>query len=96
MRFMNRIGWFTVLMLRGLLLWILIPYAFLTWSLVHVWRQKASLKQSISWYDRNMMVAIINGPFRFLLQTDQRLRFVRLVDMGSIDPHVIIWLGIRP
>jgi hypothetical protein len=93
-RFVFGVGWFALLVLRGLLLWALIPFAILAWLLVHRWAQKASFRQSLSWYDRNAVVVLVNGPFRFLAEPDQRPRLLRIVDMRSIEPHAISWLDL--
>lgn len=95
MRIANGIGWFVILVLRGLLLWILIPFAFLAWLLVHSWLQGASLRQSLSWYDRNLVTGIVNGPFRLLIKPEPRPQFVRVSDMATMKPHVVSWLDVR-
>ena len=37
MKFLNGIGWFLLLVVRGALLWVLVPFAFLAWLLIHWW-----------------------------------------------------------
>lgn len=87
MKIANGIGWLAVLLLRGLVLWFLIPFAFIAWVLVHSTVQRASLRQSLCWYDRNFIIVLINGPFRPLIATDPRPRCSRMSEMSSLKPH---------
>ena len=43
MNALSRTGWVLVVLVRGLLLWVLIPFAFLSWLLLHWRAQKASV-----------------------------------------------------
>lgn len=80
---------FCLLVVRGILLWFLVPLAFLAWLAVHSWLQKSRLKRSLAWYDRNVVVALMKGPFRVLVDAEQPPGFVPLSRMRTYDAHTI-------
>ncbi len=80
---------FCLLVVRGFLLWFLVPLAFLAWLAVHSWLQKSRLKHSLAWYDRNVVVALLKGPFRVLVDAEQPPGFVPLSRMRTYAAHTI-------
>lgn len=80
-------GWFAILCARGLLLWIVLPFAFLAWMLVHIWVQHATLKQALAWYDGILFAVLTQGPFRLMVPAPRRVRFVGPSGMREIVPH---------
>jgi hypothetical protein len=89
------VGWFLILSVRGLLLWLVVPFAFLAWLLVHRRWQKASLRQTLSWYDANLVGILVNGPFRMLIRPDLRPELVTLSAMSKIAPHRISLIDVN-
>lgn len=49
MRIIAGIAMLLLLFVRGFVLWFLIPFSVVAWSLVHSWAQKARLGQAICW-----------------------------------------------
>ena len=92
MKFLNGVGWFLLLFVRGALLWVLVPFSFLAWVSIHWWWQKASLRQALSWYDSNMIAGLTNGPFRFLMRPGPRPRLTGMSKMALTEPHTITLL----
>ncbi|MDQ4215252.1 hypothetical protein [Microbacterium capsulatum] len=92
MKFLTVLSWFLILLVRGCLLWILIAFAWLAWISVHSWAQDASPSQTVTWYDRNVVSALANGPFRLLILPSERPQFIGLADMGKIKPNRITLL----
>lgn len=90
---LNWFGWLLLLFVRGLVIWFLIPIALVAWLLIHSWRQKASLLQAISWYDRNLVTILINGPLRFFIRADPRPSLARFSEMAHVKPHDIFLLN---
>ncbi|GAA1134866.1 hypothetical protein GCM10009651_18650 [Microbacterium natoriense] len=94
MSFPEGLGWLLLHFFRGLALWVVIPSAFLAWLLVHSWAQKASLKQALAWYDANLIAALSNGPFRWLMRREARPSFVRMSGMSTISTQRIPWFDV--
>ncbi len=87
---MRTLGWFLFLAIRGVLLWILVPFAALSWLCVHSWLQRATLRQSICWYETNVNLVIARGLLRPFLGSDVRSgRFAPLSQMATLPPHTI-------
>ncbi|MGO4489399.1 hypothetical protein [Microbacterium sp. 2RAF4] len=92
MNALSRTGWVLVVLVRGLLLWVLIPFAFLSWLLLHSWAQKASRRQALCWYDAHLTVALARGPFRLMIAPDNR-RFDRIPRMATVEPRKTSLVG---
>lgn len=92
MNALSRTGWILVLLVRGLLLWILIPVAFLSWLLIHSWAQKASRRQALRWYDAHLTLALARGPFRLRIAPEYR-RFDRIPMMATVEPRKTSFFG---
>ncbi|MFS0852972.1 hypothetical protein [Microbacterium sp. 179-I 3D4 NHS] len=73
-----------VFVLHSIALWVLIPFGFVAWLLVHAWAQKVSPRQAVAWYDTNLMAAWAHGPFRMLADADSRPPFVGISQMGAV------------
>jgi len=43
------------LILRGFLLWFVIPYGFVAWLVYYWWERSASLGQCLGWFDLNLI-----------------------------------------
>lgn len=56
----------TLVLIRALLLWVLIPFGFIFYLLTLPWvlRRSSSLGQFLGWLDLNMCIAIERGPLR--------------------------------
>ena len=92
MRFLKGMGALLLLLVRGVLLWVLIPFAFLVWLLIHSWAQKASFRQALNWYHAYVLLALLKGPFRFL-GVSGRASFRDVPKMASIEPERMSMLG---
>ncbi|PRB13288.1 hypothetical protein [Microbacterium sp. MYb62] len=86
MNALSRTGWVLVVLVRGLLLWVLIPFAFLSWLLVHSWAQKALRRQVLCWYDAHLTLGLARGPFRLMIAPEHR-RFERIPRMVTVEPR---------
>lgn len=85
------VGWLLFLAVRGIVLWVLIPFAFLAWLLVHSWAQKASLGQAICWYDQNLNLALVKDPLRLLIGNEVDARFLGISQMRALATYRIRW-----
>lgn len=84
--------WFVLLLVRGVVLWALVPAAALLWLTVHWWAQRASIGQAICWWDQQLVAFLVLGPLRALLLLDPRLkatRFLRLAEMSTLQTYRI-------
>jgi len=89
-KFTRTLGWLLFLSIRGVLLWLLVPFAALSWLCVHSWLQGATLRQSICWYEMNVNLVIARGPLRPFLGSEAGSgRFAPLSQMGALPPHKI-------
>ena len=52
------VGILALLLIRGLLLWVLIPVGLLLWILVFSWSARVSLGTFLRWLDLNLMAAL--------------------------------------
>ncbi|MBP5802984.1 hypothetical protein [Microbacterium maritypicum] len=86
MNVLSQTGWFLVVLVRGLLLWVLIPFAFLAWLLVHSWAQRVSRRQALCWYDGHLTRGLANGPFRLMIAPEHR-HFGRIPRMAAVEPR---------
>ena len=93
MRVLRGLGMLLLFLVRGCALWVLFPLAFLAWILVHSWAQRASLRQAFCWYHAQLLLLMVNGPFRFLFPAEERPRFRDVPKMASIAPHKIRLIG---
>ena len=89
MKSLDGIGLFSLLVIRGLALWVVIPISFLSWTICHSWAQKASFRQVLCWYDRNVISLFAKSVLRPLLLAEHRPRFIGLSDMNQIVPYRI-------
>lgn len=87
MKFFENVALLLILLIRGLLLWVLIPFGFLAWVVVHVWAQDASLRQALAWYDGTVFALLMKGPFRLVIPPERRVPFVGMSRMGKIEAH---------
>lgn len=93
MKLLSGIGWVLFLLIRGLALWVLLPFSVLAWLLIHSWAQRASVGQAICWYDQNFNLLLAKGLLWPLLATEIKGgKFVRLSQMGSLSTYKIRWL----
>lgn len=83
-KFVQGLGLFILLIVRGFALWVLIPFAFLAWLMVHSWAQRASLGQAISWYDGIFCLLLVKGPLRPLVRLEGEARFVGVSQMDTL------------
>lgn len=93
MSFLKGTGLLLLVLVRGCALWVMFPFAFLAWLLVHSWAQKASLRQVLCWYHAQLLLLLVNGPFRFLFASDERPRFRDVPKMSAVEPHKINLIG---
>ncbi|AXL13370.1 hypothetical protein DXT68_15455 [Microbacterium foliorum] len=85
-------GWGLFLVIRGVFLWVLIPFATIAWLLVHSWAQGASLGQAICWYDGTFNLVLVKGLLRPFIGKEVAAKFVGLSNMGAVVPYRIRWL----
>ncbi|MFJ4172877.1 hypothetical protein [Microbacterium sp. NPDC089696] len=88
--FLVHVGWLLFLLIRGFLLWILLPFALVSWLLIHWWWQRASLGQAACWYDSLLTLFLIFVLLRPLLYRDPQLqaqRFPKIPAIGAIEPY---------
>jgi hypothetical protein len=83
------VGWVLFILVRGFALWILVPFASLSWLLVHSWAQRASIGQSICWYDTNFNGILLNVPFRPLRPPEWDGRLLRFREMAKVKTYKI-------
>jgi hypothetical protein len=83
------VGWVLFILVRGFALWILVPFASLSWLLVHSWAQRASIGQSICWYDSNFNGILLNVPFRPLRPPERDGRLLRFREMAKVKTYKI-------
>lgn len=93
MKFLEMTGQLLFLVIRGILLWILIPFAFLAWVLMHSWAQRASLRQATCWYDANLSLLLAKGLLRPQIRTVGRVPFLGLSQMRGRPTHTLHWLS---
>lgn len=85
MRFFTGVCWFVLLVVRGVMLWLVIPFSVLSWLTVHRWAQRASIAQAVCWYDQNLLATLILIPFRVLRRLDSRLASTRLLSASEMS-----------
>lgn len=82
------LGGLLFLLFRIVALWMLIPIAFLAWLLVHFWAQRASLPQTLCWYDSNVNAAVIKALLRLLRRpATDKMKFVGLSEMRTLETY---------
>lgn len=84
MSFFAGLWWLLLLLARGVILWLVIPFAAATWLAVHWWAQEASIGQAVCWYDQTLWAFLILVPFRPLLYLDPRLRGTRFLSISEM------------
>ena len=87
---------FLIFVIRSCLLWVMIPFGMIAWALVHWWAQKASVGQSICWYDQNYFLLMLIGPFRYLRAINpemKKARLLRFSEMREVEPYRISFIG---
>lgn len=85
MRISVGVRWFVLLIVRGILLWLVIPFATTSWLLVHWRAQKASIAQAVCWYDQNLWATLILIPFRVLKRLDPQVASARFLSVSSMS-----------
>lgn len=93
MRFLKGIGLLLLILVRGCALWVMFPFAFVAWLFVHSWVQKASLRQVLCWYHAQLVLLLVNGPFRLLFAVEERPHFRDVPKMSAVEPHKIRLFG---
>ncbi|MDF2561427.1 MAG: hypothetical protein K0R99_2873 [Microbacterium sp.] len=92
MKIVAGIAGLLLLIVRGFVLWFLIPFSILAWLLVHSWAQKARLGQAICWYDWNFAAFLFLVPFRPALRYstgEEKIRFLRMSEMREMPTYRI-------
>ncbi len=88
MTFIEGTIWLLLLLVRGLVLWLLVPFAVVAWVLVHWWAQRASIAQAICWHDQILVGFLVLVPFRMVMYFKPELsttRFLRLSEMRDVE-----------
>ena len=93
MKFLEATGQLLFLVIRGLALWVLIPFAFLAWLLVHSWAQRASLRRAASWYDSNFTLLLAKALLTPQIKKLGNARFIGISQMRDLPAHNLHWLG---
>lgn len=92
MRRITGMSAFLLFVVRSILLWLLIPFAFVAWLFLHSWAQKASVGEAICWYDQNFLAFLLLVPFRYLRIRRPELRatkYLRLSAMRGMKTYKI-------
>ncbi|MEF3404478.1 hypothetical protein [Agromyces sp. CCNWLW203] len=89
---MNDVGMFLMLVLRGFLLWAVIPIAALSWIVLGP-LTAASLGACVGWFDLNLMVFLLRFVLRPLIR-DSELSWVPLAKMRTTE-HRFRFLGLE-
>ncbi|PRA78407.1 hypothetical protein CQ045_18555 [Microbacterium sp. MYb66] len=84
MNFFTGLLWLVLLLVRGVLLWLFVPFAVLAWLTVHWWAQKASVAQAVCWYDQILWAFLILIPFRALRYIDPKAKTVRCLRLSEM------------
>jgi hypothetical protein len=84
------IVWFVLLVIRGLLLWLVIPLAFVLWLLISparvvLHRPYATLGKVIGWADLNLTAAIAQILIR---PFGRRISFIQWSSLLSVNHRV--------
>ncbi|WEK61673.1 MAG: hypothetical protein P0Y60_02605 [Candidatus Microbacterium colombiense] len=93
MRLLSGLGAILFLILRGCVLWLLIPFAFLAWLLFHSWAQRATLRQALCWYDACLTLGLVRGMLRPLLRPSRSFSVRALPRMSALESHRIRLVG---
>lgn len=93
MKFLEATGQVLFLVTRGLALWLLIPFAFIAWLLVHSWAQRASLRQTACWYDSNFTLLLAKTFLRPQIANAGDARFIGVSRMRDFPTHKLHWFG---
>lgn len=76
-----------LLLIRGILLWLLIPIAVLMWIVLHSWGQNSSLGACVGSYDINMCAALQRSLLRPLIP-DPTVDYVPLSKMTEVTHRI--------
>jgi hypothetical protein len=83
------VGSVLVLVIRGVLLWAIVPLTFAVWLLTLLWSipRKIRFGAMLGWVDINFLMILTRGPLRFLFRESQ-LDWVPLRDMAAVRHRV--------
>lgn len=87
---LGAMGALVLLVVRGLLLWILIPLGFALWLLSIGWGARVALGAFLGWLDLNLLAALERTLLRPVggLQSMPRVEFVPVRRMQSVSHRV--------
>jgi len=85
---MGLITGLAMLLVRGVLLWLVIPLTALAWLLgLPFWRkQGANVEQLIGWADLNLIAFLQRGPLRLFVRNP--LMWTPISDVSKVDHRV--------
>lgn len=80
-----------VLVSRGILLWLVVPVAVLTWLIALSWRNasRIELGQCVGWFDLNLWAVLQRFVFGLLIR-EPSIRYVPWRDMPEVAHRVRI------
>ena len=78
-----------LLILRGILLWIVIPLAFLAWLLLLPWlhSRRVTVGQFLGWVDNNFIAALQRSVLRPLFQSPPQ-HWIRAHDIERVTHRI--------
>jgi hypothetical protein len=78
-----------LLILRGILLWIVIPVGFLAWVILTPWlhARRVTLGQFLGWVDNNLVAGLERGVLRPLFRQPAR-RWIRARDIKRVQHRI--------
>jgi hypothetical protein len=85
----NVVGGVHVLLIRGVLLWAIVPLSFTVWALTLLWMipRRIGFAQLLGWVDINFVMILVRGPLRPFFR-EVALDWVPLRDITAVRHRV--------
>lgn len=84
---MGGVAGFFLLVVRGVLLWIVVPVSFIAWLLVFSWLCRTGPGPFIGWLDLNLVAALQRSMFRPWVPVPS-VDFVHVSGVGGVRHRV--------
>jgi hypothetical protein len=83
------VGSVLVLVIRGVLLWAIVPLTFAVWLLTLLWTipRQINFGAMLGWVDINFQMILTRGPFRLSFR-ESKAEWVPLRDMATVRHRV--------
>ena len=87
--FSGFVGTLLLLATHGILLWVLVPSGFVFWlaTFQGFGKRRTSPAVFIGWLDHNLLVALMRGPFRYLV-TDKSMHWIAARDRTTTTHRI--------